>query len=285
MTLAKLQGNADVYCFDKITQSMFGGKFIDWNNPISKRIFLRTLQSYQILHYHYPYQGLKEYLEKKHCKNELVLLKHYHGDDLRGKREKDFCLVSTPDLLSFASKGEWLPNPLDLEYYNQFKPRKFTKNTPTVIYYPAHKLQPTVQDNHTKALQSLEREGKCRLIPTIDSVHQIPSHHEIMQRIADSDIVVGKIRLDMGWFGKFELEGMTLGKPVIAYVSDELYTKYKPPIYRTTKDTFKQDLETLLCDKDQQKYLSKAGREYILENHDGENIISELQEYYMMARS
>ena len=47
---------------------------------------------------------------------------------------------------------------------------------------------------------------------------------------------------EMGWFSTFELEGMVLEKLDIAYVFNKLYEKYKPPIYRTTKDTFEKDL-------------------------------------------
>jgi hypothetical protein len=47
---------------------------------------------------------------------------------------------------------------------------------------------------------------------------------------------------EMGWFSTFELAGMVLEILDIAYVSNKLYEKYKPPIYRTTKDTFEKDL-------------------------------------------
>ena len=46
----------------------------------------------------------------------------------------------------------------------------------------------------------------------------------------------------MRWFSTFEQAGMVLEILYIAYVFNELYGKYKPPIYRTTKDTFEKDL-------------------------------------------
>ena len=95
------------------------------------------------------------------------------------------------------------------------------------------------------------------------------------------DIVIGKILPNKGWFGKFELEGMALGKPVIAYVSDELYEKYKPPVCRTTKDTFKEDLEESLIEDDIERIrLAKEGRNYIKEYHSAEGIAKAVQEYY-----
>jgi hypothetical protein len=63
------------------------------------------------------------------------------------------------------------------------------------------------------------------------------SHIQTLENIATCDILIGKILPNISWFGKFELEAIALGKPPIAYVSDELYEKYKAPIYRTSKDT------------------------------------------------
>ena len=57
----------------------------------------------------------------------------------------------------------------------------------------------------------------------------------------------------MGWFRTFELAGILLEKLDIAYVIKELYEKYKPPIYRTTKDTFEKDLVNLLEEEKRQK--------------------------------
>jgi hypothetical protein len=82
---------------------------------------------------------------------------------------------------------------------------------------------------------------------------------QALRIFARSD-VIGKILPDVGWFGKFELEGMGLGKSIITYVSEELYEKYKPPIYRTTKDTFKKDLETIINDRFARIRLSHEGQ-------------------------
>ena len=101
-----------------------------------------------------------------------------------------------------------------------------------------------------------------------------------MQMIQRSDIVIGKIMPAVGWFGKFELEGMALRKPVIAYVSDYLYEKYRPPIYRTTKETLKEDLIKLMEDEQEINRLSNEGYEYVRKNHSIENIITSLNKYY-----
>ncbi len=98
--------------------------------------------------------------------------------------------------------------------------------------------------------------------------------------MASSDVIIGKILPDVGWFGKFELEGMALGKSVITYVSEELYEKYKPPVYRTTKDTFKKDLETFIQDRSERERLSIEGPKYVRNTHSLESVVKTVMTCY-----
>jgi glycosyltransferase involved in cell wall biosynthesis len=74
-----------------------------------------------------------------------------------------------------------------------------------------------------------------------------------------------------------------LGKPVITHVAEELYSQYNPPIYRTSKDTFKRDLETLIEDKSERSRLSKAGREYVMKNHSAETVSKTVMQSYKIC--
>jgi glycosyltransferase involved in cell wall biosynthesis len=107
-------------------------------------------------------------------------------------------------------------------------------------------------------------------------------YDQTLQAINSCDIVIGKILPDVGWFGKFELEGMALGKPVIAYVSDKLYEEYKPPIYRTTQESFKYNLERLIEDTSERQRLGKEGSDYVRKYHSVESVTKVLQEYYTL---
>ena len=99
----------------------------------------------------------------------------------------------------------------------------------------------------------LESEKKLALISILDLPHE-----KALIQIAKSDIVVGKILSVMGWIGTLELEAMALGKPVIAEVSDELYERHRPPVFRTTEKTFQSDLEYLLEDTDTRDKLGRS---------------------------
>ena len=109
-------------------------------------------------------------------------------------------------------------------------------------------------DYFSSVFNTIEKTNKAKIIKIFNLTYE-----QSLELISTSDIVIGKVLPEIGWIGKFELEGMALGKPVMAYVSDELYDQHKPPVYRTTKETFEKDLLSFIDDKDEQKRLSIEG--------------------------
>lgn len=275
----------DVYVFNKKIYNQFGGTLVNYRSPISRwRLLSKLKKDYDIWHYHYPYGTLKRSLEKRN--HDKIYLKHYHGNDIRGKNDNDFCLVSTPDLLEYAPNGKWLPNPID---YNEIEKNISIKNDlqidetknkkiKRIAHYPYYKNYSTSpSDHYSQVLNELKRENKCEIIEILNV-----SHSQTLQMISSADIVIGKIMPEVGWYGKFELEGMALNKPVIAYVSDYLYEKYKPPIYRTTKNTFKKDLISLIENDEESDRLAKVGYDYVRKNHSIDNIFKMVKECYAL---
>lgn len=284
----KQQHKSDVFVFNKIIHKQFGGIMINYWSPLSVWNLMQNLQkNYDIWHYHYPYGSLKKRIEKRN--KGKIYLKHYHGDDIRGKLDEDYCLVSTPDLLQYTPNGKWLPNPIDFIEIDSYS--KITNNIDiptitttlntkegkikTVAHYPYYKNHSSYDNFYSDILNSIQKEDKCKVIEILNY-----SHAKTLQLISSVDIVIGKIMPQVGWFGKFELEGMAMGKPVITYVSNELFERYKPPVYRTTRNTFKTDLEYLLEDKTEQNKLGKEGYTYVRKIHTIENIIPVLDKYY-----
>ena len=278
----KLGHEVDVFVFNKIIHSQFGGIMINYKSPFARWNLFKKLKEYQVWHYHYPYGSLKRSLEGRN--NEKVYLKHYHGADLRGKYDNDFCLVSTPDLLQYSPNGKWLPTPIDIVEMEERASLQMNDGTlksgdaVRIAHYPYYKNVSST-DYYSNTLLELHNEKKCMIVEIL----RIP-HIQALQAINSCDIVIGKILPNVGWFGKFELEGMALGKPVIAYVSDKLYEEYRPPIYRTTPESFKRDLESLLEDASERQRLGKEGSEYVRKYHSVESVTRIIQESYIMQQ-
>jgi hypothetical protein len=271
----------DVFVFNKVIHSQFGGIMINYRSPFARWSFFKKIKEYEVWHYHYPYGSLKRSLEKRN--KHKVYLKHYHGGDLRGKYDDDFCLVSTPDLLEYSPHGRWLPSPVDIAEIEKRVCSSLPRTDDTrekrkvrLAHYPYYKNFPAT-DYYTNTLLELVNAKKCEVMEIL----RIP-YDQTLQAINSCDIVIGKILPDVGWFGKFELEGMALGKPVIAYVSDKLYEEYKPPIYRTTQESFKYDLERLIEDTSERQRLGKEGSDYVRKYHSVESVTKVLQEYYTL---
>jgi hypothetical protein len=268
--------DTDVFVFDDLTQSRFGGTKINYNSFFDKNLFYMRLKHYDIWHYHYPYGSLHAYLKKNFKKK--IFLKHYHGSDLRmtGEKDLDFCLVSTPDLLKLAPNGKWLPIPVDIKKIEQFKMESNSTIDKSlyIAHYPYYLNKPE-WDYFTPTFNYIEKESKAIVVKVINL-----NHDQSLSEISKSDLYVGKMMPEMGWFGTAETEAMALGKPVIAYVSDELYDIYKPPIFRTTKDSFRQDLLDLINNESERKRLSEEGPRYVKKYHDLSIISNKVYEYY-----
>ena len=277
----RLGHEVDIFVFNKIIFSQFGGiKYRYWS-PVDRWKFFKKLKGYDVWHYHYPYGSLRRSLEKRN--SGKIYLRHYHGNDLRSKKEEDFCLVSTPDLLRYAPKGKWLPVPINLSEIMKAvhdlsleKIRERDNRKVKVAHYPYYKNY-SASDYYSEVLNNLEKDGKCTVINILQQ-----RHSQALRLLSSSDVVIGKIMPDVGWFGKFELEGMTLGKSVIAYVSNELYEKYRPPIYTTTKSTFRSDLLALIENGQERKRLSIEGPKYITKNHSLGAIVRTVMACYNM---
>ncbi|HKZ61483.1 MAG TPA: hypothetical protein VJZ68_03575 [Nitrososphaera sp.] len=276
--------SADVFVFNRTSHSQFGGIKLNYKSPFTMWRFLKRLgREYDVWHYHYPYGSLKKSLEMllRKSKKHKAYLKHYHGDDLRDKFDEDFCLVSTPDLLKFAPNGKWLPNPIETSKIKNIVKKKVESYPLKIAHYPHYASMKKYADKYrevARSLGQLEDEGKCKVV----TIANVP-HDAALRSIADCDIVLGK--LDLGWFGKFELEGMALGKPIVCNVAEELYGKYHPPIYRSTITTFERDLRRLLDDEHTRSQLSSQGTEYVTKNHSPDVVCNILLTYYAQASS
>ena len=281
-TIARQQNkeshNSDVFVFNKSTFRAFGGRKFNYYSPISRWKFFKAINEFELWHYHHPYGTLKKSLEKR--KGDRLYIKHYHGFELRQTPDHDFCLVSTPDLLKYAPNGKWLPNPIDMDLIKSIPACDFTQNLEKIRigYYPIvyqKNICSLEQKSTESTLMKLESSSSCILSSIIGF-----SIVDALFEISKCDIIVGKILPTIGWIGRFELEAMALGKAVTAYVSDELYEKYRPPVHRTTPETLKQDLEYLIEESDYRERLAKSGLVYATKYHSPENITIQLDNLY-----
>jgi len=230
---------------------------------------------YNIIHWHYPRQRktINIYSKIKH------IVKHYHGTDLRGKFEEDFCIVSTPefeedfcivstpDLLEYAPNSIYIPNPVNIE---EIEPIYKTNNLKPIVtyYYSTISRIKVIEEAKSKIggkYQFIELKGY--------------KHEDALNLLANSDLFID-IRLN-GWYGIASIEAMALGKPVIGDIKDEFRNKYNPPIIQyNSYENLTNTINEILNDEDLRIKYAKNSRSYVEKIHNVKIVVNELVEIY-----
>jgi len=231
----------------------------------SIKIFKAILKarSYDVVHWHYPRQRKTIGI----CSRFKSVLKHYHGTDLRDKKEENFCIVAMPELLDYAPNGLYLPHPIKVE---DTEPRFETGNeTPIICWYRSTVTKADIVEKALKDLKnnciSLELKGY--------------KHEEALNAIANCDIFLD-LRTN-GWYGLSTAEAMAYGKPVIGYIREDFMKKYSPPITPyTVHGNLAETLKIFLSDSNLKERMGRACRHYAEVVHNVKNTVDILLPIY-----
>jgi glycosyltransferase involved in cell wall biosynthesis len=124
----------------------------------------------------------------------------------------------------------------------------------------------------------------CAELPVeLDLVEGVP-HDEARERYARADIVVDQ--LDVGWHGVFALEAMALGKPVVGHVKPDVVDRsaeafgVRLPIVPATRATLTEALRPLVESPALRRELGAAGRAYVEQVHDIDQVAARLLDIY-----
>ena len=237
-----------------------------------------NLLNFNIYHFNYPYTTLlpknRDIIFLKSLGKKVFL--HYHGDDIRNKKEKenlknvDGKIISTPDLKQFLPDAEWIPFPYDVR---SMKKREGWNDIPRIVHAPSdrerkgtiHILRAIKELKKKYALQFELIEGK--------------SNEYVLRKMAYSDIVIDQI--GPGWYGKVTLEALYSGAVSCFYVSPTL-VGYIPidffvPI---TEKTLADRIAKVIEDEKLRTQLRTKGYEYLKKYHNSEQIMERLIKMY-----
>lgn len=145
---------------------------------------------------------------------------------------------------------------------------------PLVVHAPTHRAF-----KGTDQILAIVEELK-RQVPFQFLLIEKMSHLEAMEWYQKADIIIDQIRC--GAYGNLSIEGMALGKAVIAYIRDDLKESYPAelPIYSANPDTLKERLRELLLHPELRKRLGKEGRRYVEKYHNAQTVTSRLIQIY-----
>jgi len=106
------------------------------------------------------------------------------------------------------------------------------------------------------------------------------SHDEAMRKYLDADIIIDQILC--GTYGMLSVEAMAMGKPVVAFVRDDVRSQLPEdlPIVVANPDTIRDVLQELLQQPEKLQEIGIASRAYVERVHDVGSVIPKLLEIY-----
>jgi hypothetical protein len=165
--------------------------------------------------------------------------------------------------IDIDSVSESLPRPAA-------SPRKTLK----ILHAPNHKNIKGSSHVH-RAVEILASEGYDVELKTISGL----SNAEILSCISQADLVVDQ--LVIGWYAMFAIESMSLGKPTICYLRDDLLSFYRqaslldscePPLINANVSTIYSILLKCVSGQIDLESYSRRGPQYVHRHHSLEAI-------------
>lgn len=254
---------------------------------------------FDVFHFHYVGSFFRSYADLAVLKAlGKIIVFHLHGCDIRNpgrvriehevsacaecpaqcltpakiglpsalRRYVDAVIVSTPDLLEFVPEAQYIPNPVDVTIWDM-APRhrsapQLGQDDWIVVHAPTDRAIKGTRHIEA-AVEALRAEGMSVRLRLLEGL----THEELRQACVDADIVVDQVLV--GWFGLFALEMMALGKPVVAYIREDLQVAARDiPLASAGPLSLLSTLRGLTASAAWRHDLELRGPRYVRQHHD-----------------
>lgn len=164
----------------------------------------------------------------------------------------------------------WLPGSRFLPYANvdirAVTPRPPAQRDELVVAHGPTNREVKGTEHVVAAVEGLRGEGVAVRLDLVEGA----TRDEALARFAAADVIVDQLRL--GWYGGLAVEGMALGRPVMAAIREDDPSD-NPfgaglPIVRTGPATLRDDLRALLADGARRERIGAQGRAFVERHHD-----------------
>jgi glycosyltransferase involved in cell wall biosynthesis len=252
-----------------------------WSRTKKLLFLLKCLRDYDVFHFHSESIFAAEFRDiplLKRLGKKVIF--HFHGHDIRGQKmhprikSADARLVSSPDLLEYVPDGIWIPQPIDLEYWQPLSVDN-SKGKIILIHAPTSR-EISGTDHIISAVKDLKNEGYNVELSLIEG----KPYESLKEYYQKGDIFMDKITL--GIYGTFAVEGMALKKPVCVFITEEMLRLYPKElsVMNTSPDNLKQNLKRLLEDEELRKEMGEKGRAYAEKYHDVQKVATKCLSIY-----
>jgi hypothetical protein len=177
-------------------------------------------------------------------------------------RDQGPTYVSTPDLLDFAPKAQWLPVVVDAEAWHSDAP-VLERARPVVVHIPSN---PFLKGSAAAdaALRRLHDAGRIeyRRLEGI-APGRVPG------LVADADVVLDQLVL--GCYGVMAVQAMCAGRLVVAHVAEHVRARLPAglPVVESGPADVEAVIDQVLAERERYRSMAAEGPGYAAELHDG----------------
>ncbi|WP_243372108.1 glycosyltransferase [Microvirga solisilvae] len=186
----------------------------------------------------------------------------------------DRVFVTDPELQSYVPGSVIIPRYFELP--ETFEARPLRDKNPVVLHAPSRRgVKGT--EFVLSAVEQLRREGLKFEFRMVEGT----SNAEILEAIADADILVDQLRI--GWYGVLAVEGFALGRSVISYIRPDLVGAFGDrgmPVGNADPETLIGILREHIENPGLREANARAGREWFQKTHSTQAVIEPLLEHY-----
>ncbi len=195
----------------------------------------------------------------------------------------DGVFVSTPDLLQFVPGSELLPQAVDMARFGPLRDAalaavgdRIDRERVIIAHAPSGRMFKGTKYIEA-AVEALQAEGCPVELCLIENV----SHEEALRLAAGADLAIDQVLA--GAYGKFAVEAMALGKPVIVYIRDDLRGHYPDelPVISARPHTLVDTILRTIDRRDAWEEIGKRGMAYVEAHHNSSKIAAQMLACYM----
>lgn len=190
----------------------------------------------------------------------------------------DLFVVQDPEMQEHMPEARLVPRAIDLD---ELAPVGVDQTArPLVIHAPSNsatKGTPLI----LAALDELRKEGLNFDFKLISGM----AHQEALEWYRRADVVIDQMLI--GWYGVLTVEALSLGKPVVVYVRDDLYERFSPriPVCNANPTNLTAKLRRVLQDDLYRMELAEAAPDFVRDVHDVRNVAKRLGDIYEEVQS
>ncbi|MBO0961861.1 glycosyltransferase [Neobacillus sp. MM2021_6] len=166
-----------------------------------------------------------------------------------------------------------LPLACNIEDFVETYP-SVTNQNPLIIHAPTNRSFKG-SDHVEAAIQKIQGKGEFTY-----QILEKRSHEEALTLYKKADIIIDQLLC--GTYGMFSVEAMAMGKPVVAFIRDDVRSKFPPdlPIVQATPETLADVLLELIQNPQRRHDIGMAGRRYVETYHSANRVTNELLTIY-----